>query len=225
MDYPNSITFIRHAESVGNLARATGDESVFEESHNYVFKLTDEGKTQARLLRERMKNQKFDAYYVSAFVRARQTAKLVFPKAKFKIDNRLNEHISGAFHLYPPEKANIVDPYNEEQHDRLGPYFHRGLYGENICDVEIRIQSFLLQMRMDHSRQNICVVTHGHWLLALARIITDAPPEQFEVLKEHASCPNTGVCLYEGVGSTLLARTQNCIKHLGVDGIKVKAST
>ncbi len=72
------ITFIRHAEK----------ESVGEDPA-----LTRKGIKQAKLLAKRLKKEKFDEFYCSDLIRAKQTAQIVSKKIKMepKIEKSLNE--------------------------------------------------------------------------------------------------------------------------------------
>jgi broad specificity phosphatase PhoE len=62
-------------------------------------------------------------------------------------------------------------PGEHERKQREGLYHYRPFGGENHPDIELRIHSFLQELRWDFAGQKVLVVTHGHWLILLQRIL------------------------------------------------------
>jgi len=84
-----SVTLIRHGETEWNAAgRIQGQADV---------PLSDNGRRQALLLRERLAGAGFDHLYASDLVRSEETARLVFPGVALRLDRRLQEQHVGEF--------------------------------------------------------------------------------------------------------------------------------
>src|SRR3989338_5658720 len=92
---PDEIVFCRHGESIGN-ARGKNDNSI-EHTPNHRFNLTSAGKNQALSAGRFLSTcapHGFDEYYVSTFLRAQETFKLLDLKGNpepFE-DPRLDEY-------------------------------------------------------------------------------------------------------------------------------------
>src|SRR3990170_8107458 len=102
MAMPNELVLVRHGHSEGNFVADTsrrGDDSLyttdFRERPGHRWRLTKEGANQARAAGEwilRNIGERFDRYYVSPYVRTRETAALLgLPEAEWRIDQRLRE--------------------------------------------------------------------------------------------------------------------------------------
>ena len=86
MAMPNELVLVRHGHSEGNFVvdqSKLGDDSFytpdFTERPGHQWRLTEEGREQARITGEWIMNNigKFDRYYVSPYIRTKETAGLL----------------------------------------------------------------------------------------------------------------------------------------------------
>ena len=123
MAMPNDLVIVRHGHSEGNLAigkSKKGDHSMltseFRETPGHRWRLTDEGREQAKETGDWIKKNigdKFDRYYASPFVRTRETAALLgLPDAEWRLDQRLRERDWGEINSVPANEHMSSYPQN-----------------------------------------------------------------------------------------------------------------
>lgn len=104
MAMPKDLILVRHGHSEGNLAVETaklGDNSFytpeFRERPGHQWRLTDDGRDQATKTGEWISAEiakEFDRYYVSPYIRTRETAGLLDIKdAEWRISQRLRTRL------------------------------------------------------------------------------------------------------------------------------------
>jgi len=143
--------------------------------------LTPRGREQARLLADRLVQERFDEAYVSPMTRARETAAPVFERLgqQEKVDEWLEEIRNPLWHGTPAEKAE--EAFRE---DRARPAHERwsGLPGgESVRDFVTRIRVgaalFLADRGIEPARADLPVWTVGdpdHRILLVAHAGTNA---------------------------------------------------
>ena len=87
MSLPNDIVLVRHGESEGNIANRLskrGDDDAYTDElrsrHSSLWRLTDKGREQVRMAGEWIRENigdRFDRYYVSEYVRTKESATLL----------------------------------------------------------------------------------------------------------------------------------------------------
>lgn len=128
---------------------------------NVDVELSEEGRIQAELLRERLKNYNIDALYSSNLLRARQTAEIIneafhlpheireeIREISFGLlEGRSDEYNEEHFHEFKEEQKKLIDdiPYPD---------------GENGTSVYERAMP-VIQEIVQSGNKNIAVVTHG----------------------------------------------------------------
>ena len=161
---PIDLFLLRHGQSEGNVAlhRAKhGDDSALTETflrrHSSKWRLTNRGIIQTRAggewLRENT-NTKFDYYYVSDYVRTKETAiELGLPNARWHTDFLLREREYGE-----------IDPVS-------GAYIKDSFYktNESMAEICMRIDHFIQKLRHKCKGKRVVVVSHGEvmWTLRL----------------------------------------------------------
>ncbi len=167
---PQSITFCRHAESVGN-ARGLNDNSTLTTA-NHQFELSLLGQRQIIQTRDFIQSRfpnGFSEYYVSSFLRTQATFTGLFGGAVIPYeDPRLDEWWKGIFHSLSAEM--IAEHYSAESAvlKREGWYHYRPPQGEAGKDVEVRILSFLNSLT---PVDNIFICGHGRWFSYFERLL------------------------------------------------------
>lgn len=198
MAMPNDLVIVRHGHSEGNLAvdlGKKGDDSLFtpgfRETPGHQWRLTDDGRRQARTTGEWIKTEigdRFDRYYVSPFVRTRETAALLgLPDAEWRVDQRLRERDWGEIGSMPRDefKARYSQSAFLKKIDAL---YWRPPSGESIADVRLRVRSFFDTLHRECEGQRVLVVTHGEFMSAARAaleymgdeewMIADSDPDQ-----------------------------------------------
>lgn len=177
MAMPEELVLVRHGHSEGNLAvdySKQGDDSFytpdFRERPGHRWRLTEEGRGQAKTAGQWiLKNisEEFDRYYVSPYIRAKETAGLLdLPDAKWRIDPRLRERDWGDISSLPRSEFKKLYPQNAfiKETDAL---YWRPPGGESIMDVRInRVRSVFDTLHRETPNQKILIVTHGEFIWA-----------------------------------------------------------
>lgn len=118
--------------------------------------LNDLGKEQAVNLGNLNKDLKVDVIFTSDLVRAIDSANLAFPSYKKVVDKRLRECNYGDYDGESKEfvvyEKHIDDPFPN---------------GESLKDVEVRINSFIEDIKKEYAGKSIAIVAHRAPQLAL----------------------------------------------------------
>ncbi|MBK6751637.1 MAG: histidine phosphatase family protein [Acidobacteria bacterium] len=150
-----------------------GDDSLFtpgfRETPGHQWRLTDDGVEQAGTAGEWIKSEiseRFDRYYVSPFVRTRETAALLgLPDAEWRVDQRLRERDWGEIGSMP--RAEFKAKYSQSAFlKKIDALYWRPPSGESIADVRLRVRSFFDTLHRECEGQSVIVVTHGEFMSA-----------------------------------------------------------
>jgi len=170
----STIYLFRHGQSEFNLSKTfTGWLDA---------KLTPLGIEQAKALGEMLKDKTIDLSYSSSLSRAIDTLKEVLiyhPECRETIiDDRIIERSYGD--LSGHTHAETIAQYGQEQFDK----WHRGWTdkannGESFADVELRVQSFIDDLKAKYSGQNLglAISAHGNSIRLFRKIMENASIE------------------------------------------------
>jgi probable phosphoglycerate mutase len=181
---------------------------------NVNVELSEEGRIQAELLRDRLKHYEIDALYSSNLIRARQTAAIINEALQLPIEIR-EEIREISFGLMEGKS----DEYNEEHFRDFKVEQKRMLEdipypgGENGASVYERAMP-VLQKMIQSGRQNIAVVTHGGVIRALlAAFFGESQARRFQF---GVSLENTGITqlIYNPQNNTFYLERFNDFAHL-----------
>lgn len=151
------ICLVRHAETIFNqLGKMQGKENI---------PLSDNGRNQAKNLKEKIKNNNYDICFSSPLVRAVETAMiLVGDKVEIKIDERLTERYLGEF------EGKFRDVYDAKKY--WDYKLNSGDEGvEKVQDVFNRCRDFIEYLNDNYKGKNILVVSHNAPLKAIHHIL------------------------------------------------------
>lgn len=191
MSLPIDMIFVRHGESVGNVAsrefRNTGDPSLYTDEllaqASCRWNLTERGHEQARLtgqwLLDNFDDGEIGRYYSSPFDRTVQTALgLQLPAGDdndiWYLEDRLRERSHGDTEAISPiDMGEHFEINLKAQHQ--SPYYARHPNGESYADlVDGRVRSMLDTVIRECSDTAVVFVTHGDYMnavqMALERI-------------------------------------------------------
>lgn len=197
MSWPSQIVIVRHAESEGNAKTPT--DSSFRNKANHSFSLTDEGRKQAKITGNYLKEKygRFDVYICSTFKRTQETLSVMYPEVTPVIDSRLDEMWRGIWHTMTEEEVAKYYPEERRIWDREGWYHYRAPGGQNGQDVELIICSFLYHLREFFGGKRILVVGHGTWMIFLWRILFNHSVAEAEAKYKSNKYKNASVTVLE----------------------------
>jgi len=189
------IYFVRHAETKLNVALKKDPDLYHHQTA--TDPLTENGKNQARILAERLKNIDFEYIIASPFERASHTAEII---------NKVHDkgiEISQLFvEVVPPKEFNgmrITDPEIQLKrrimHENANDPDWRFSNEENFHDRKSRARK-ALSFISEHREQKILVVTHGAFLKVLGAYIIfgdDLKPHEYYKFNQFTSLSNTGI--------------------------------
>ena len=176
MAMPNDLVIVRHGHSEGNLVSnlgKKGDNTLFTPEYrntpHHHLRLTKEGCEQAekagKWIRHNIR-ETFDRYYVSPFVRTRETAALLgLQDAEWRVDQRLRERDWGELGSKPVAEHLAEYPHNSFM-KKIDALYWRPPSGESIADVRLRVRSFFDTLHRECEGQRVIVVTHGEFMSA-----------------------------------------------------------
>lgn len=199
VEYPETVIFVRHGQSTGNLLSA--EERARQPLGTNFYKLTDLGRTQAILTAEWLRENypQPDRVVRSFYERTRETAELLYPNYPFIDDYRVAEANRGIWHVMTEEEVRKYYPADIRLRERFGLYFYRPSGGENWPDVQERARSFRRTLRECHGdKKLVVVVSHGHFILLFQSINEHWPFE--EVVRRYEQkqiIENAGVLIYK----------------------------
>lgn len=195
---PLELVFVRHGESVGNIATQAaklGDSSLFTDEfksfHSSTWDLTPRGEEQAiaagEWVRANIHGGVFDGYYVSTYKRARRTAGLLhLPEGEatpiWKPRDYLREHDWGILDVMTDEERRAMYPEIMRQRD-IDPFYFPSLSGESMSNLVLRFRNNVLNsLYREHPDQTAIVVTHGNTMWAGRYNLEGMTPEQYLAL-------------------------------------------
>lgn len=191
MPLPIDMIFVRHGESVGNVAsmafKNSGDPSLYMEDllaqASCRWELTERGHEQARLtgrwLLENFEEDEIGRYYCSPYDRTVQTALgLGLPAGEtddiWYLEDRLRERSNGDTETISPIDMGEYFEINIRA-QRQSPYYARHPNGESYADlVDGRVRNILDTVIRECPDTAVLFVTHGDYMnavqMALERI-------------------------------------------------------
>lgn len=188
---PLRTFIVRHAESEANVngtidTKAPGGP------------LTPKGVKQAEKLAETLQNLKCEvaAIYVSPFLRAQQTAKILARTLKVNTcDIYTNEKIKelywGELNGITSSNAAAKEMSRFLEEVAKGNYLHRlGRSGENQLELLRRLYEFLIDVWKKHKGQTVIVVTHSTVATVIQKIVLRALGKR----EKHKSLGNAEFC-------------------------------
>ena len=138
------LYIVRHGKTELNVKKIYGGRIDIE--------LLDEGRCEARKVREKLKNVKFDVIISSPLKRAIETAKII-SNEKIIIDPRIIERDNGDFEGKPKSIVPSDFDFNNPNEHRFNV--------ENIKEFRGRINSFLNDILEKYSNKNVLITTHA----------------------------------------------------------------
>lgn len=177
MAMPRLLVLVRHGKSEGNIAKKRskeGDDTAYKKleianRHTSHFRLVDEGRKQAKLSGEWIKENLasiFDRYYVSQYHRAMETAAyLDLPNAEWYTDLNLRERDWGNMDIMDEEERHRQFSKNVRGQS-INPLFWRPTNGESIAQVCLRVDRVIATLSRECEGKRVIIVSHGELMWA-----------------------------------------------------------
>ncbi len=190
---PNHLILVRHGESEGNVAtdaakvgdtRFYTDEFITTPGHQW--RLTATGRAQAAAAGAWIAAHTpgmFDRYYVSPYVRTRETAgHLALKGAQWRLNRALRERDWGDIGSLTRTEFETRPEYTlnawMKTHD---PLYWRPPGGESIASVaEDRVRNILDTLHRECSERAVIAVAHGELIAALQLVLERLDDDEFK---------------------------------------------
>lgn len=205
MTMPLNLVLVRHGESEGNVAVRTsrkGDDrhytEGFRDRHSSQWRLSDKGVQDAQTAGAWLRGNhfaRFDRYYVSEYVRARETAALLGLKdAEWYRELRLRERDRGWLDVC--SHAELREKYGEElARWERSPLIWAPPGGESMANVCARVDRMLATLHRECEDQSVIIVCHGEVMWAFCMILERMTEEQYV---ERDESKDQAVKIYNG---------------------------
>jgi broad specificity phosphatase PhoE len=167
--WPRRLLLVRHAESMGNVARnraeAGGEALIDIAQRDMDVPLSPTGREQAARLGESFDPGDLPSViYTSPYIRAAETARIACEAADLSCaivaDERLREREFGVLDRLTRHGIELRFPHEAEARQRVGKFYYRPPGGESWCDVALRIRSFVDTMSREQPDAHVVVFAH-----------------------------------------------------------------
>lgn len=156
--------------------------------------LTDEGRAQARILSERLKDERIDAIYASDLERTVETAEIIAEPHGLKVLRAplMRELNFGLWEGMTYDE--IMQKWAQEYRDwQADPYNKTPPEGESLSDLCERVSEFLKEAANKHPDGRILVVSHAGPIRAILSVLLNLRQDFFWKFK----ISNTSVTIIE----------------------------
>lgn len=192
MSMPLNLVLVRHGQSEGNVAvkrSRHGDDRDFtpdfRQRPSRLWRLTDQGREQARVAGEWVRENlgpNFFRYYVSEYVRARETAGLLdLPDATWYREVDLVERSWGDLDGYT-EAERVAKFRDILDRKDLDPFLWRPPGGESLHDTRQRQRSTLGTLHRECGEENVVLVGHGEQIWSMRTLLERMTLDRFAEL-------------------------------------------
>jgi isoleucyl-tRNA synthetase len=164
--------FARHGLSENNVLGIRSDSED-------KYPLVEEGKMQAEVLGDKLKDAKIDVIICSPVLRAVETAEIVAKKLNVSVakEEALRDYDFGSWNGCTTEQL-LKDHESYRKYWGLSQeekyVFHQGESGESRADVEKRVKEFIKEANKKYAGKNILVISHGVVGSMFHRILDEA---------------------------------------------------
>ncbi len=165
------LYFVRHGQTELNVLKIYGGR--------IDTPLTEEGIRQANVVKEKLKNVKFDVVYSSPLQRAYNTARIITDE-DIIIDDRIIERDNGELEgQYIKDVPQDVD-FSSPNENRFGL--------ENVNNVKRRVAEFITEVIEKHRDENILVVAHAGCGLYFRAFLEGEPKDGNYLIYKLGNC-------------------------------------
>lgn len=199
MTLPVDLIFVRHGQSEANIMQEKLEKGLidsmpkeFIDRHDSRMRLSPEGVQQAYSAGEWLKDvglNSFDYYYVSPFVRTRETAVNLKLDGNWRVDDRWRERDWGEYGITTELERETMFPFSRHLRG-LNKWYWKPTGGESLAtDVRLRFSNILDTLhRHKSANQKVIAVSHGDFIRTAQFVLEKIDPEDwvdFEASKKY----------------------------------------
>lgn len=226
------LWLVRHGESIGNVAATRAEIDGLEviplDERDADVPLSDTGRDQATALGGWLQDHReaIDAYWVSPYLRARETLALALEAsggdAPVVVDERLRDRELGILDLLTRTGVTRRHPDEMARRKHLGKFYHRPPGGESWADVALRLRSFLREA-LEGPGERVLLVAHDAVVMLLLYVLLPLREDELLAFADDHTVLNASVThLVRGDGGWELVDFSD-VAHLQREGADVTA--
>jgi probable phosphoglycerate mutase len=224
------LYLVRHGESIGNVAATQAEidqlDAIPIDIRDADVPLSTTGEEQSRALAEWLADHRrqIDLYWVSPYLRARQTLEIALgdgeASARISIDERLRDRELGILDLLTRRGVARLHPEETDRRRHLGKFYHRPPGGESWADVALRLRSFLGDA-LDAQGDTALLVAHDAVVMLFLYLLLGLPETELLDFAAGNTVLNASVThlVREDAGWKLVAFSS--VEHLQREGAEV----
>ncbi|WP_395106831.1 histidine phosphatase family protein [Actinomadura sp. SCN-SB] len=220
-----SLTLVRHGESIGNIAYqavlGTDAEEVGLVERDADIPLSELGRVQAtalgRWLRALPADERPTRVLSSPYLRTAETARIALEEAsldaEIQVDERLRDREQGVLEGLTVLGVHRRHPEEATRMKRLGKFYYRPPGGESWADLALRLRSLYRDVEQDMPGERVLVATHDA-IVVMTRYLVEGLSEG-EIMKiEKTRVANCSVSRWHRDGEHLRPVSYNETGHL-----------
>ncbi|MFG6280148.1 histidine phosphatase family protein [Microbacterium sp. 5K110] len=226
----NRLWLIRHGESEGNVAASRaereGSPVIALDTRDSDVELSPVGVEQATALSAWFADldAPVDEYWVSPYLRARQTLSLALgdrpASVPTVIDERLRDRELGILDLLTTRGVQELHPEEAARRRHLGKFSHRPPGGESWADVTLRLRSFLGE-RLDASPGTVVVVAHDAVIMLVLYVLLRMTEAELLAFSASHTVRNASVTELVRTDDGWMLVTFSSVDHLAAEGADI----
>jgi broad specificity phosphatase PhoE len=213
--WPAELTWIRHGESVGNIAareaRDAGSARLQLDFRDADTPLSDVGERQAAAVgawwRDLPEGERPEVVLSSPYRRALDTARTAVAEAGWQLevrtDERLRERDLGAFDGLTSSGIKELYEAEAERRQRTGKLYYRPPGGESWCDVALRVRSLFTSWQQELTGKRVAVVSHQAVIMCARMVLEQLGEEKLLEIDRGEPLGNCALTTYASVGGSL----------------------
>ena len=226
--WPDDIYLIRHAESLGNVARAEAiagaSETIAVDDDDKQVGLSPRGIEQAHALGIWFQKNPPAVVWSSPFRRARDTARLAAESweasVPIVVDDRLRERTLGILNRLTGAGIRARYPHEALARMRVGKFDYRPPMGESWADVVHRLRGVVDALRACPQKR-VMVVTHQVVVMCLRYLLERLTVAQLMAIDTKITVANCSVTHYRAVSDGLELVSFNDVAPLAALNVPV----
>jgi broad specificity phosphatase PhoE len=209
---PETITLVRHGESVGNLAdldaHRRGADRLDLDVRDADVELSDRGRQQAEALHDWFQDadvERPDLVISSPYRRAAETARIATDGLGLEVllDERLRERSLGALDGLTGQGIRAEYPQEAERRRKLGKFYYQPPGGESWADVVLRIRSLLADLRHGFEGVRLLLFSHEAVIKSFRYVLDGMDEHELMEMDRDTRLPNASVSTWRRSGDEL----------------------
>lgn len=207
---PDSLTLVRHGESMGNRADAAARSAASEEldlhDRDADVELSPLGRDQAaalgRWLAEAPEPWRPTLVLASPYRRAADTARAAVQDAGLPVvvDERLRERDLGTLDGLTGRGIRARYPEEAARRDKLGKFYYQPPSGESWADVVLRVRSLLADLGHGHEDERIWIFSHQAVIMAFRYVLEGIDEQHLLEIDREVQIPNASFTRFRRSG-------------------------